>query len=114
MRTGIVPVGVGIVSKRCVLNVQQITIYKIRSLKCHSIIPMIDYQKVPLFIREINTNCKDHEEKLELYCSAHDTPCSNLCMKEDHHICSGIQPLHAYVENIKESFVYSNLQKKIH
>ncbi|XP_052059582.1 uncharacterized protein LOC127700209 [Mytilus californianus] len=88
--------------------------YKIRSLKCHSVIPIIDYQKVPLFIREINTNCKDHVEKLEFYCSAHDAPCCYLCMKEDHHICSGIQPLQTYVENIKASFVYSNLKTNIH
>lgn len=87
---------------------------KIRSLKCHSIIPIIDYKKVPLFIRDINTNCKDHEEKLEFYCSAHDATCCYLCMTEDHHVCSGIQPLQAYVKNIEESFVYSNLQKKIH
>ncbi|CAC5355939.1 SPTB [Mytilus coruscus] len=73
-----------------------------RLSKYHRIMPIEDFHKLPAFMKEISSQCKDHDKKFELYCSFHACPCCVQCVT-DHQKCQDMKPLSDILSNAKSS-----------
>ncbi|XP_063426841.1 uncharacterized protein LOC134710416 [Mytilus trossulus] len=62
-----------------------------------------DYQKLPTFMQEISSQCKDHKKKFELYCSFHTCPCCVQCITDKHNKCQDMKPLSDILQKVKSS-----------
>ncbi|XP_052083646.1 uncharacterized protein LOC127720959 [Mytilus californianus] len=80
--------------------------------KNHKKISIRDYQKLPQSALEIKHHCSVHEEKYELYCTNHVSPCCVKCAKEDHKKCE-IDSLRNVVQNIKTSSSVTNIEQNL-
>ncbi|CAG2186787.1 unnamed protein product [Mytilus edulis] len=54
----------------------------------HQTISLDEYDKLPLFIKNINNKCDDHEGILEFYCKTHDMMCCKRCLISSHKDCN--------------------------
>ena len=43
-----------------------------KSTRHHVTVPIEEYRKLPVFIREIKEICEKHDEKYEMFCKSHD------------------------------------------
>ncbi|XP_071161854.1 probable RING finger protein 207 homolog [Mytilus edulis] len=84
---------------------------KSRMSKDHKTMPRKDYQKLPTFMKEISSQCKDHKKKFELYCTFHACPCCVQCLNDKHQKCQELKPLSDILENIKSSASVQLLEK---
>ncbi|VDI35518.1 Hypothetical predicted protein [Mytilus galloprovincialis] len=84
---------------------------KSRMSKNHKTMPRKDYQKLPTFMKEISSQCKDHKKKFELYCTFHACPCCVQCLNDKHQKCQELKPLSDILENIKSSASVQLLEK---
>ncbi|CAG2231257.1 unnamed protein product [Mytilus edulis] len=62
-----------------------------------------DYQKLPTFMQEISSQCRDHKKKFELYCSFHACPCCVQCVTDKHKKCQDMKPLSDILQQVKSS-----------
>ncbi|XP_063426403.1 uncharacterized protein LOC134710127 [Mytilus trossulus] len=76
---------------------------KSRLSKNHKTMSAENYQKIPTFIREISSQCKDHRKKFELYCSYHACPCCVQCTTDKHQKCHDMKPLSDILKQVKSS-----------
>ncbi|XP_071161527.1 uncharacterized protein [Mytilus edulis] len=76
---------------------------KSRLSKDHTTMSAEDYQKLPTFIQEISSQCKDHSKKFELYCSFHACPCCVQCTTDKHQKCHDMKPLSDILKQVKSS-----------
>ncbi|XP_071161842.1 uncharacterized protein [Mytilus edulis] len=76
---------------------------KLRISKDHKTISTEDYNKLPKFMREISSQCKDHLKKFELYCSFDDCPCCVQCLTDKHQKCQEMKSLSDILKEIKSS-----------
>lgn len=79
----------------------------------HLVMSLHDYQNLPEFILKIKNNCKDHDQRYELFCSFHDAACCVKCIKDKHDNCKGLVPLGEVVGNIKSSAHVSQVEKNL-
>lgn len=84
---------------------------KSRMSKDHKTMSIKDYQKLPAFMQEISSQCKDHRKKFELYCTFHACPCCVQCLTDKHEKCKEMKPLSDILENIKSSASVQLLEK---
>lgn len=54
----------------------------------HQTISIVEYEKLPTFIKNINNKCEDHENILEFYCKTHDMLCCKRCLISSHKNCN--------------------------
>ncbi|XP_076100178.1 uncharacterized protein LOC143069433 [Mytilus galloprovincialis] len=71
--------------------------------KHHKTMSAEDYQKLPTFMQEISSQCRDHKKKFELYCSFHACPCCVQCVTDKHQKCQEMKPLSAILQQVKSS-----------
>ncbi|CAG2231258.1 unnamed protein product [Mytilus edulis] len=71
--------------------------------KHHKTMSAEDYQKLPTFMQEISSQCRDHKKKYELYCSFHACPCCIQCVTDKHTKCQDMQPLSDILQQVKSS-----------
>ncbi|CAG2196812.1 unnamed protein product [Mytilus edulis] len=71
--------------------------------KDHKTMSIKDYHKLPTFMQEISSQCKDHKKKFELYCSFHACPCCVQCVTDKHQKCQEMKPLTDILTQIKSS-----------
>ncbi|XP_052058820.1 uncharacterized protein LOC127699119 [Mytilus californianus] len=76
---------------------------KSRTSKDHKTISTKDYHKLPKFMQEISSQCKDHKKQFELYCSFHDCPCCVTCITDHHKKCQEMKPLSDILMQVKSS-----------
>ncbi|XP_071161848.1 uncharacterized protein [Mytilus edulis] len=76
---------------------------KSRLSKNHKTMSAKDYQKLPTFMQEISSQCRDHKKKFELYCSFHVCPCCVQCVTDKHQKCQEMKPLSAILQQVKSS-----------
>lgn len=86
---------------------------KLRMSKVHKTMSIKDYKKIPKFMQEINSQCRDHKKKLELYCSFHACPCCVQCVTDKHQKCQEMNPLSEFLKQIKSSASVQLHQKNI-
>lgn len=73
------------------------------SQKGHKTISIVDYQKLPTFIKEISIQCKDNKKMFELYCSFHAWPCCVQCVTDKHLKCQDMKPFSDVLKQVKSS-----------
>ncbi|XP_071161846.1 tripartite motif-containing protein 2-like [Mytilus edulis] len=71
--------------------------------KHHKTMSAEDYQKLPTFMKEISSQCRDHKKKYELYCSFHACPCCVQCVTDKHTKCQDMKPLSDILQQVKSS-----------
>ncbi|CAG2225953.1 unnamed protein product [Mytilus edulis] len=71
--------------------------------KHHKTMSAEDYQKLPTFMQEISSQCRDHKKKYELYCSFHACPCCVQCVTDKHKKCQEMKPLSDILQQVKSS-----------
>ncbi|XP_052106535.1 E3 ubiquitin-protein ligase TRIM33-like [Mytilus californianus] len=86
---------------------------KLRMSKDHKCMCIKDYKKLPKFIKELSTQCRDHKKKYELYCSLHACPCCVTCVTEKHQKCLEMKPLSDILNQIKFSASVQLLEKDL-
>ncbi|CAC5391116.1 unnamed protein product [Mytilus coruscus] len=62
-----------------------------------------NYQKLPSFMQEISSQCRDHNKKFELHCSFHACPCCVQCITDKHKKCQDLKPLSDILQQVKSS-----------
>ena len=85
-----------------------------KSSKHHQAIPMKDYAKLPPIVKGLKRTCAEHDEKMDFYCSTHETLCCFYCIQSTHKQCVGTDHLSKVVENIKFSTSMEDLERNIH
>ncbi|XP_071148867.1 uncharacterized protein [Mytilus edulis] len=53
-------------------------------LNSHQTISIVEYMKLPTFIKNVNIKCADHENIFECYCKTHDNLCCKKCLITSH------------------------------
>ncbi|VDI59110.1 Hypothetical predicted protein [Mytilus galloprovincialis] len=56
----------------------------------HQTISIVEYMKLPTFIKNVNIKCADHENIFEFYCKTHDNLCCKQCLITSHNDCNEI------------------------
>ncbi|CAG2186788.1 unnamed protein product [Mytilus edulis] len=59
-------------------------------LNSHQTISIVEYMKLPTFIKNVNIKCADHENIFEFYCKTHDNLCCKQCLITSHNDCNEI------------------------
>ncbi|CAG2214492.1 unnamed protein product [Mytilus edulis] len=86
---------------------------KSRLSETHKTMSSEDYQKLPTFMQEISSQCKDHKKKFELYCSFHACPCCAQCITDKHPKCQDLKPLPDILKQVKSSVSVQLFQKDL-
>ncbi|CAC5391104.1 unnamed protein product [Mytilus coruscus] len=66
---------------------------KLRVTMLHKTMSSQDCQKLPTFMQEISSQCRDHNKKFERYCVSHACPCCDQCITDKHQNCRDIEAL---------------------
>lgn len=75
---------------------------KARLFKHHKTMSTKDFHKLPVFMQETSSLCKEHNSKLELYCPFHACPCCIQCLSK-HRKCQDIKPLSDMITHVRSS-----------
>lgn len=79
----------------------------------HDTIPYLDYEKLPPFIKSVRLVCRNHGEKYQYFCRAHDQPVCKSCLVESHSKCQDIPVLSDIIENVKTSSVFYEIKSEL-
>ncbi|CAC5359190.1 unnamed protein product [Mytilus coruscus] len=74
-----------------------------KASKSHGIIPVNEFQKLPVSVLQIAESCKSHGERYQAYCHKHECSCCTKCLIEDHKNCKDITDINDVVCSIKSS-----------
>ncbi|VDI14281.1 Hypothetical predicted protein [Mytilus galloprovincialis] len=86
---------------------------KSRLSKNHKTMSSEDYHKLPAFIQEISSQCKDHKKKMKLYCSFHSCPCCDQCVTNKHKKCKDLKALSDVLKHVKSSASFQLFAKDL-
>ncbi|CAG2251472.1 unnamed protein product [Mytilus edulis] len=86
---------------------------KSKTSKDHKTMSTKELHKLPKFMLEISSQCRDHKKKFELYCSFHDCPCCVTCITDEHKKCQDLKPLSDILKHIKSSASIQLLEKDL-
>lgn len=81
--------------------------------KDHSILTLSVYSDLPKFVKDLKLTCDDHEQRLDLFCSSHNSPCCIRCALTSHKSCQNVAPLTDLVKNVKRSTAMLDLESGI-
>lgn len=95
-----------------VRSVKRVTL-TLKTSRYHGVIPMSDYEKLPIFIQDIKHYCREHDEKYEFYCSAHKCPCCKKSSNTEHKSCKGLLPIDDVTHGVKHSEQFKELDNNI-
>ncbi|XP_071122196.1 E3 ubiquitin-protein ligase TRIM22-like [Mytilus edulis] len=84
-----------------------------RATKNHKTITNVEYNKLSPFTKNIRPFCEEHEDKYQMYCQNHESPCCRKCLLKDHRNCKDIHPLENIVQNVKSSSAFEDLEKSL-
>ncbi|VDI61546.1 Hypothetical predicted protein [Mytilus galloprovincialis] len=83
---------------------------RLKLSKNHKTILTADYDELPTFIKKISSQCRDHKEMFELYCSFHACPCCVQCVTDKHKKCQDMKPLSDIIKQFKSSASVENIE----
>ncbi|CAC5392633.1 unnamed protein product [Mytilus coruscus] len=83
------------------------------STKSHQLNSLSDILMLPSVAMTISLTCKQHDMKLDVFCSDHSEPCCWKCLSEDHSKCQQKDPLDKVVKNAKTSESVNTLVENI-
>ncbi|XP_063436961.1 uncharacterized protein LOC134718391 [Mytilus trossulus] len=81
------------------------------STKSHQLNSLSDILMLPSVAMTIRLTCKQHDMKLDVFCSDHSEPCCWKCLAEDHPKCQQKGPLDKVIKNAKTSESFNTLVK---
>lgn len=84
-----------------------------KTSRYHGVIPMSDYEKLPIFIQDIKHYCREHDEKYESYCPAHKCPCCKKSSNTEHKSCKGLLPIDDVTDGVKNSEQFKEMDNNI-
>lgn len=74
----------------------------IKASKNHQTVPFRDYLELKNSFRLVESKCKTHDEKYQLFCQPHDILLCHECV-EEHSKCDKVISLSKVTKNIKDS-----------
>ncbi|CAG2201285.1 unnamed protein product [Mytilus edulis] len=84
-----------------------------KSSRNHSIIPVTEYQKLPIKVLEITQTCQKHKEQYQTFCKKHDCPCCRRCVIETHNDCKDLTAIDDIVQNVKASNAFLEVEQTL-
>jgi hypothetical protein len=75
-------------------------------------VPMEEYRKVPIFILEMKAFCEEHDERYQMFCKSHDSPCCRKCIIEHHNECKDLDIIEDIIQDVKTSVSFHDLQER--
>ncbi|XP_063398088.1 uncharacterized protein LOC134683020 isoform X2 [Mytilus trossulus] len=69
----------------------------------HGVIPVNEYQKLPINFLQIAATCILHGEKYQAYCHEHRCSCCTKCLINEHKTCKDVADLNDFISRIKSS-----------
>ncbi|XP_071141797.1 uncharacterized protein [Mytilus edulis] len=84
-----------------------------KSSRSHSIIPVTEYQKLPIKVLEITQTCQKHKEQYQIFCKKHDCPCCRRCVIETHNECKDLIAIDDIVQNVKSSSAFFEVEQTL-
>ena len=83
------------------------------STKSHQLNSLSDILMLPSVAMTISLTCKQHDMKLDVFCSDHSEPCCWKCLSENHSKCQQKGPLDKVVKNAKSSESFNTLVENV-
>ncbi|XP_063426842.1 uncharacterized protein LOC134710417 [Mytilus trossulus] len=71
--------------------------------KHHKTMSADNYKKLPTFMQQISSQCRDHNTMIEFYCSFHACPCCVECVTDKHKKCQDMKHLSDTLQQVKAS-----------
>ncbi|XP_071123303.1 transcription intermediary factor 1-alpha-like [Mytilus edulis] len=84
-----------------------------KASKIHGIIPVNEFQKLPVSVLQIKESCKSHGERYQAYCHTHECSCCTKCLLEDHKSCKDLTDIKDVVRSIKSSSMLLEIEKSL-
>lgn len=84
-----------------------------KATRGHSTISIDGYKKLPPTILEITQTCKDHNEKIQIYCYKHDSLCCKKCVVENHNVCKELFDINDVVKDVKSSNTFLDIEQTL-
>lgn len=81
-----------------------------KGTRCHVIVSISDYQKLPSKVLQIAQYCDKHNEKYQIYCNKHDCPCCKKCIVESHNDCIELTDIDDITRHIKSSNAFAEIE----
>ncbi|XP_063400048.1 uncharacterized protein LOC134684674 [Mytilus trossulus] len=74
-----------------------------KASKSHGIIPVNEFQKLPVSVLQHEETCKSHGDRYQAFCDKHECSCCSKCLIEDHKNCKDLTDIKDVVCMIKSS-----------
>ncbi|CAG2210609.1 unnamed protein product [Mytilus edulis] len=84
-----------------------------KASKSHGIIPVNEFQKLPVSVLQIEDFCKSHGERYQAYCHKHECSCCTKCLIGDHKNCKDLTDINDVICNIKSSNMLLEIEKSM-
>ncbi|OPL21271.1 hypothetical protein AM593_05575, partial [Mytilus galloprovincialis] len=84
-----------------------------KASKSHGIIPVTEFQKLPVSVLQIVESCKSHGDRYQAYCHKHECSCCTKCLLEDHKNCKDLTDIKDVVGRIKSSNMLLEIEKSL-
>ncbi|CAC5390317.1 unnamed protein product [Mytilus coruscus] len=78
----------------------------------HETVSITEYRKLPTKVLEIAQTYKLHNEKFELFCRKHDSPCCKKCV-ESHNDCKSLTDINELIKNVKTSNAFYEFEQTL-
>ncbi|CAC5397268.1 unnamed protein product [Mytilus coruscus] len=79
----------------------------------HTVIPIVEYQKLPTDVLKMSPYCIKHDEKFQIYCRKHECPCCSKCVVESHIVCQDVVNLDDVIQNAKTSNALCEIEETL-
>jgi DNA-binding beta-propeller fold protein YncE len=76
-------------------------------------VPIKEYIKLPIYILKIKEFCEKHDERYQMFCKSHDSPCCRKCTIENHKECKQVVIIEDIIEDVKTSVSFDDLQQQL-
>ncbi|CAC5399684.1 unnamed protein product [Mytilus coruscus] len=83
-----------------------------KGTRTHKIIPILQYQSLSNFVRDLQQLCIYHNKKYKQYCIKHECLICYKCIKE-HGKCNAVVPLEDVVSGVKTSKLLQDLETSL-
>ncbi|CAC5363555.1 unnamed protein product [Mytilus coruscus] len=83
-----------------------------KASKSHETVFISEYKKLPTEVLQISQNCKLHNEKYELFCRKHESPCCKKCVKS-HNDCKSLTDIDELIKDIKTSNTFYEFEQTL-
>ncbi|VDH96713.1 Hypothetical predicted protein [Mytilus galloprovincialis] len=81
--------------------------------KSHGILPLTEYQTLPVSVLQITDSCKLHGENYQAYCHEHECSCCTKCLIEEHRNCQNLTNIHDGVCKFSSSKTFFEIESSL-